>query len=173
MTQISTFCNSDAHSYQIHEMSNIYQLSSDEEYKKILVANRTSLFVVNFWADWAEPCKQMNEVFTELATRQPSAVFISVSGAIEIDIHLIIRSKQKSSPAYRKHSIFLPCQRSRFSIMAEFWRPFLDPMRLNSQFKLKQPLTKFATSKRTQRQTSLFQTLMHRLSLRRLSLQRT
>ena len=39
---------------------------------------RTSL--VNFWAPWAEPCKQMNEVVRELAKKYPQTQFLEVCG---------------------------------------------------------------------------------------------
>jgi len=38
-----------------------------------------SLLVLNFWATWAEPCKHLNEVFDELATKYPTAKFFKVS----------------------------------------------------------------------------------------------
>ena len=36
------------------------------------------LAVLDFWADWAAPCKQMNEVADELAKEYPSTLFVKV-----------------------------------------------------------------------------------------------
>jgi thiol-disulfide isomerase/thioredoxin len=33
---------------------------------------------LNFWASWAEPCQQMNEVFAELAGKFPALQFLKV-----------------------------------------------------------------------------------------------
>ena len=40
-----------------------------------------TLVVLNFWADWAEPCKQMNDVADELAKEHPNALFVQVRDA--------------------------------------------------------------------------------------------
>lgn len=49
----------------------------------LLKANSNSaLIILNFWAEWAEPCKHMNEVFAELAkkykTLSNQVLFISI-----------------------------------------------------------------------------------------------
>ena len=41
-------------------------------------ANRP-LCVVNFWAEWCEPCKHMNNVFQQLAKSYPAHSFLQVS----------------------------------------------------------------------------------------------
>ena len=37
-----------------------------------------SLVVVHFWAPWSQPCKQMNDVMSELAGEHPGVRFIKV-----------------------------------------------------------------------------------------------
>jgi thiol-disulfide isomerase/thioredoxin len=57
-------------------MNNFLEVSNDNE---LLEAVKGSpLVALNFWADWAEPCGQMNEVFKELAKKHPSVTFIQV-----------------------------------------------------------------------------------------------
>ncbi|KAJ3121184.1 Glutaredoxin 3 [Nowakowskiella sp. JEL0407] len=38
----------------------------------------SSLYVLNFWASWAEPCTHMNEVFAELSAKHPDVRFIQL-----------------------------------------------------------------------------------------------
>jgi thioredoxin-like negative regulator of GroEL len=43
-------------------------VTSEDQFERI-VSNSApgTVLVLNFWADWAEPCEQMNDVFDELA----------------------------------------------------------------------------------------------------------
>jgi len=58
--------------------TNIHTVDSADQFKELLSAdlNRTSL--VNFWAPWVGPCKQMNEVVTELAKKYPDLLVLQV-----------------------------------------------------------------------------------------------
>lgn len=58
-------------------MSNLLEISSDEQFGDLL-SKKDAVYVLNFWASWAEPCQQMNEVFAELAGKFPALQFIKV-----------------------------------------------------------------------------------------------
>lgn len=58
-------------------MSIIYNITTERQFKR-LVSKTDTINVLNFWASWAEPCKQMNEVFTELAGKFPALTYIQV-----------------------------------------------------------------------------------------------
>ncbi|KAJ1557174.1 Glutaredoxin 3, partial [Nowakowskiella sp. JEL0078] len=53
-------------------------ITSDEQFDSLVSKVNTSLVALNFWADWAEPCKHLNEVFAELAVRHPKITFIKI-----------------------------------------------------------------------------------------------
>ena len=54
------------------------EIQSPEQFQEILLKNLESLAVLNFWAPWAEPCHQMNEVVKELSTKYPNVEFLQV-----------------------------------------------------------------------------------------------
>ncbi|KAK9766597.1 glutaredoxin [Basidiobolus ranarum] len=67
-------------------MLNHIELQSDEQYQQIYTENRDKTIVLNFWASWAAPCSQMNEVFAELASKYSSFLFIKVEAEAFSDI---------------------------------------------------------------------------------------
>ena len=55
------------------------EITSVEQFQALLKsAGPTKVVALNFYAPWAEPCKQMNQVFTELSTKYPSVTFAQV-----------------------------------------------------------------------------------------------
>jgi len=58
--------------------TNHKDVASPEEFQKLLSADLNRVSVINFWAPWAEPCKQMNEVAEELAKKYPALLFLKV-----------------------------------------------------------------------------------------------
>lgn len=58
-------------------MSNLIEIRSDAQFNE-LVGKKDLVFILNFWASWAEPCQQMNEVFAELSTKFPALQFLKV-----------------------------------------------------------------------------------------------
>ncbi|PWW77781.1 glutaredoxin [Tuber magnatum] len=63
----------------------IIQIKNEEEVTAIL--NRTpadKLVILNFYAAWAEPCAQMNQVFEAIATKSPdAAIYLSIDAEDE------------------------------------------------------------------------------------------
>lgn len=59
------------------DMANLIDITSDAQFAD-LTAKKDSVTVLNFWAPWAEPCLQMNDVYAELATKFSSLTFLKV-----------------------------------------------------------------------------------------------
>ncbi|KIY52068.1 glutaredoxin [Fistulina hepatica ATCC 64428] len=66
--------------------SNFYQITSPAHFQELLSADLTRVSLINFWAPWAEPCQQMNEVVRELAKKHPKALFLQVEAESQPDI---------------------------------------------------------------------------------------
>ncbi|PPQ69297.1 hypothetical protein CVT26_001615 [Gymnopilus dilepis] len=56
--------------------SNFVEVTSPAHFQEVLSKDLNRVSVINFWAPWAEPCKQMNEVVVELAKKYPAALFL-------------------------------------------------------------------------------------------------
>ncbi|KAJ3293414.1 Glutaredoxin 3 [Rhizoclosmatium sp. JEL0117] len=56
--------------------TNVATILSDEQFK--MLAGSATISVANFYADWAEQCKDMNEVFDELSNKFPKLQFLKV-----------------------------------------------------------------------------------------------
>jgi len=57
----------------------VEEITSVEQFQTFLKsAGPAKVVALNFYAPWAEPCKQMNQVFTELSTKYPSVAFAQV-----------------------------------------------------------------------------------------------
>ncbi|KAF8963094.1 thioredoxin [Flammula alnicola] len=66
--------------------SNFVQVTSPTHFQELLSQDLNKVSVINFWAEWAEPCKQMNEVALELARKHPAALFLQVEAEQQPDI---------------------------------------------------------------------------------------
>ncbi|GAA5805773.1 thioredoxin-like protein [Helicostylum pulchrum] len=66
-------------------MTNLTEITSDSQFNE-LVSKKDSVHVLNFWASWAEPCQQMNEVFAELAGKFPALQFLKIEAEEYPDI---------------------------------------------------------------------------------------
>jgi thiol-disulfide isomerase/thioredoxin len=59
--------------------SNFNAVTSAEHFQSLLSEDLERVSLINFWASWAEPCKQMNEVALELANKYPQILVLQVS----------------------------------------------------------------------------------------------
>ncbi|KAL1929615.1 hypothetical protein VTP01DRAFT_1753 [Rhizomucor pusillus] len=66
-------------------MANLIDITSDAQFAD-LTAKKDSVTVLNFWAPWAEPCLQMNDVYAELATKFSSLTFLKIEADNFADI---------------------------------------------------------------------------------------
>ena len=60
--------------------ANFHDVQSPEHFQGLLSQDLQRVSLINFWAPWAEPCKQMNEVVVELAKKYPQVLVLQVSG---------------------------------------------------------------------------------------------
>ena len=60
--------------------SNHWDIKSNEDFTNAVAENPDKVIVLNFWAPWAEPCLQMNDVFVELARKheRDGMIFLKV-----------------------------------------------------------------------------------------------
>lgn len=59
-------------------MSNLVTVTSPEHFKEELSKDLNRVSVLNFWAPWAEPCKDFNKAVEEEAKRFPGVLFLNV-----------------------------------------------------------------------------------------------
>lgn len=59
--------------------TNLVSIDSPEHFTSVMSADLERITLLNFWAPWAEPCQQMNEVVKELAGKYPKVMFLNVS----------------------------------------------------------------------------------------------
>ena len=59
--------------------SNLVEVTSPEHFTDLMQQDLERVSLLNFWAPWAEPCKQMNEVVEELAAKYPNVLCLVVS----------------------------------------------------------------------------------------------
>ncbi|KAG9293996.1 hypothetical protein G9A89_019334 [Geosiphon pyriformis] len=67
---------------------NLIELSSQEEFDKLISANQNSIILLDFWASFAPACAQMNDVFAELSMKHRSLKFVKVEAEKFPDISL-------------------------------------------------------------------------------------
>ena len=58
--------------------ANYFVVDSNSNFQELLGKDLQRTSLVNFWAPWAEPCKQMNEVVKELAKKYPQVLVLNV-----------------------------------------------------------------------------------------------
>ncbi|KAI6013325.1 glutaredoxin [Pisolithus microcarpus] len=66
--------------------SNFYEITSTEQFQDLLSADLNRVSLINFWAPWAGPCKQMNEVVIELAKKYPQVLVLQVEAEEQEEI---------------------------------------------------------------------------------------
>lgn len=55
------------------------EIESVQQYKDFISLYGDQILVLNFYADWANPCKYMNNVFKELSIKFSNMKFANVS----------------------------------------------------------------------------------------------
>ncbi|KIJ62976.1 hypothetical protein HYDPIDRAFT_93734 [Hydnomerulius pinastri MD-312] len=65
---------------------NFVQVTSSTHFQELLSADLNRVSLINFFAEWAEPCKQMNAVALELAKKHPGLLVLQVEAEQQEDI---------------------------------------------------------------------------------------
>jgi len=65
---------------------NLYQVDSPDHLKELLSKDLERVSLLYFWAPWAEPCKQMTEVVTELSRKYPKLLSLQIEAEAQEDI---------------------------------------------------------------------------------------
>lgn len=59
-------------------ISNYTIIGTDDDFTAVYKPTTSTVYALNFWAAWAPPCEQMNDVFEELASKNSNIKFIKV-----------------------------------------------------------------------------------------------
>ena len=65
---------------------NFQVVTSPDHFKTLLSEDLTRVSLLNFWAPWAAPCAQMNEVVLELAKKYPALLVLHIEAEAQSDI---------------------------------------------------------------------------------------
>lgn len=74
-----THCHSPIMAASSAELPNLVSIDSPEHFTSTMSGDLNRISLLNFWAPWAEPCTQMNQVVKELAVKYPKVLFLNVS----------------------------------------------------------------------------------------------
>ncbi len=66
--------------------SNLFQVQSSDQLKELLSKDLQRVSLLYFWAPWAEPCKQMTEVVTELSKKYPKLLALQIEAEEQSEI---------------------------------------------------------------------------------------
>ncbi|PRP80399.1 phospholipase A-2-activating protein [Planoprotostelium fungivorum] len=58
---------------------NVHTVESDEEFETLILTAEETPVIVDFYADWCGPCKQIAPLFTELSVKHSNAIFLRTS----------------------------------------------------------------------------------------------
>ena len=67
-------------------LPNLHDVHSPDHFKELLSADLSRVSLLNFWAPWAAPCAQMNEVVRELGRKYPSLLVLMIEAEEQGDI---------------------------------------------------------------------------------------
>lgn len=59
--------------------TNLLSVESPEHFTTVMSQDLNRISLLNFWAPWADPCEQMNQVVKELAGKYPKMLCLNVS----------------------------------------------------------------------------------------------
>ncbi|EPQ53900.1 glutaredoxin [Gloeophyllum trabeum ATCC 11539] len=65
---------------------NFHVVTSPTHFQELLSQDLSRVSLINFWAPWAAPCAQMNDVVLELARRHPALLVLQVEAEEQPDI---------------------------------------------------------------------------------------
>lgn len=57
----------------------VYELQTHDQIDKIADKFPKRLIIIDFWAEWCGPCKEMKPIFAELASEYQDGIFISIN----------------------------------------------------------------------------------------------
>lgn len=66
--------------------SNLYEVQTSDQFKRLLSEDLQRVSLLYFWAPWAEPCKQMSEVVTELSKKYPKLLSLKIEAEKQEEI---------------------------------------------------------------------------------------
>ncbi|EST08995.1 Glutaredoxin [Kalmanozyma brasiliensis GHG001] len=66
--------------------SNLVEVTSPEHFTEIMQQDLGRVSLLNFYAPWAEPCKQMNEVVKEIAVKYPQVLCLVIEAETLPDV---------------------------------------------------------------------------------------
>ncbi len=66
--------------------SNLYEVESSDQFKELLSKDLQRVSLLYFWAPWAEPCKQMSEVVSELSKKYSKLLSLQIEAETQEDI---------------------------------------------------------------------------------------
>jgi thiol-disulfide isomerase/thioredoxin len=58
--------------------TNFHVVTSASQFKSLLSEDLNRVSLINFWAPWANPCIQMNEIVLESAKKYPRVLVLQV-----------------------------------------------------------------------------------------------
>ncbi|KAI0050502.1 glutaredoxin [Auriscalpium vulgare] len=65
---------------------NFHHITNAPQFKALLSEDLSRVSLLNFWAPWAAPCAQMNEVVLELARKYPHVLALQIEAEEQSDI---------------------------------------------------------------------------------------
>ncbi|KAI0077817.1 glutaredoxin [Panus rudis PR-1116 ss-1] len=65
---------------------NLHEIASTEQFQSLLSQDLNRISLLNFWAPWAQPCEQMNQVVRELAKKYPELLVLQIEAESQQDI---------------------------------------------------------------------------------------
>lgn len=77
--------------------ANFHEVQSPEHFQSLLSEDLNRVSLINFWAPWAEPCKQMNEVVVELAKKYPQVLVLQVRSITFLPVIQAIYRRSRSA----------------------------------------------------------------------------
>jgi len=68
------------------QLENVHDISSSEQFQALLSQDLNRVSLINFWAPWAAPCTQMNDVVLELAKKYSQLLVLQVEAESQSEI---------------------------------------------------------------------------------------